>query len=158
MVYCHVGELHYYTSLITASKTFYSGIVKDLVSKLAARTHIVTKFFSGSYSVLSMFLHFLDDFSNVFSSNPNRCIIGEINLLFWYFSLHPIIGTSKWHFRQIILDWWLSPYLGTYMCSINLIGWICKVFLIYTERVVRTQNFDFGVVEEGITGKFPRYI
>jgi len=95
MVYCHVGELHYYTGLITASKTFYSGIVKDLVSKLAARKHIVTKFFSGSYSVLSMFLHFLNDFSNVFSSNPNRCIIGEINLLFWYFSFHQIIGTQS---------------------------------------------------------------
>lgn len=45
------------------------------------------------------------------------------------------------------------------MYSINLIGWTCKVFfIIYTERVVRTQNIDFGVVEEGIMEKFPRSI
>lgn len=68
-------------NVITASKTFYSRIVKDLILKPAARTHTVTKFFSGSYSVLSTFLHFLQDFSSVFSSNPNRCIIGEINPL-----------------------------------------------------------------------------
>lgn len=42
-----------------------------------------------------MFLHFLDDFYNVFSSNPNRCIIGELNLLLWYFNLHQIIGTQS---------------------------------------------------------------
>lgn len=38
--------------LITASKMFYSRIVKDLISKLAARTGIVIKLFSGSSSVL----------------------------------------------------------------------------------------------------------
>lgn len=43
------------------------------------------------------------------------------------------------------------------MCSINLIGWTCKVFLItYTESVVRTQNIDFGV--KRIMGKFPRSV
>lgn len=43
------------------------------------------------------------------------------------------------------------------MCSINLLGWTCKVFLItYTERVVRTQNIDFGV--KRIMGKFPRSV
>lgn len=35
------------------------------------------------------------------------------------------------------------------MCSVNLIGWIFKVFLYYIYRKdIRTQNFDFGVVEE----------
>lgn len=66
-------------SLITASKTFYSRIVEDLIPKLVARIHIVTTFFSGSCSVLSMFLQFLDNFSSVFSINPNRCIIGGIS-------------------------------------------------------------------------------
>lgn len=71
----------------------------------------------------------------------------------WYFSLR-IIGTKS--VQNGILD---KSYLIDNFPFINLVGWICKVFLImYTERVVRTQNVDLGVVEEGILGRFPRYI